>query len=62
MAGRSARRPVSASTVIVRAAAEAIVKPPGAPNVSTARPEAAAAMAEPAALAEFSQVNACVST
>lgn len=44
-----ARIPAAASTAIVAAAVVAATKPPGAPNVSTAQPEAAAAPAAPAA-------------
>jgi hypothetical protein len=43
-------------------AVAATAKPPCAPEVSTAQPAIAAAPAEPAALAEFSQAKAWVST
>ncbi|MFC8263181.1 hypothetical protein ACFUNF_37590 [Streptomyces sp. NPDC057291] len=54
--------PAAASTAIAAAAVVAAAKPPGAPDVSTAQPEIAAAPAAPAALAEFNQVNAWVRT
>src|SRR6202035_2086293 len=55
-------RPAAASSAARVVAVAATAKPPWAPKVVTAQPVAAAALAAPAALAEFSQTNAWVRT
>ena len=51
-----------ASAAITLVASAAVAKPARAPEAPTAQPAAAAVLAEPAALAEFSQAKAWVST